>query len=170
MADYLALLVDIANASGGGVVEPGVTVTDCDDFEDNRILECALACGAVMIVSDGDDLLRLSPWRGCVIVTAAHFVGRTGHSTCPKALTTLEALRPAIVIANDSDLRFPTRLARQQVAVGVVNPSTNGLTGDLAGRPGDGIGRHWWYRLDANDIRSYQLAGTAGNYRRPPSW
>ena len=75
--DYLALLVDIADASGGGVVQPGVTVTDCDDFEDNRILECALACGAVMIVSDDDDLLRLSPWRGCVIVTAAEFVGRT---------------------------------------------------------------------------------------------
>ena len=75
--DYLALLVDIATASGGGVVEPGVSVTDCNDFEDNRILECALACGAVMFVSDDDDLLRLSPWRGCVVVTAAEFVGRT---------------------------------------------------------------------------------------------
>lgn len=77
MEDYLALLVDIADASGGRMVEPGVTVTDCDDFEDNRILECVLACGAVMIVSDDDDLLRLSPWRGCVIVTTAEFVGRT---------------------------------------------------------------------------------------------
>ena len=75
--DYLALLVDIGTASGGGVVEPGVVVTDCDDFEDNRILECALACGTVMIVSDDDDLVRLSPWRGCVIVTAAEFVNRT---------------------------------------------------------------------------------------------
>lgn len=72
--DYLALLVDISIASGGGVVEPGVTVTD---FEDNRTLECALACGAVLIVSDNDDLLRLSPWRGCVIVTAAELVNRT---------------------------------------------------------------------------------------------
>lgn len=52
----------------------GVVVTDCDDFEDNRILEGALACGAVMIVSDHDELLRLWPWRGCVIVTAAEFV------------------------------------------------------------------------------------------------
>ena len=75
--NYLALLVDIGTASGGGVVEPGVVVTDCDDFEDNRILECALACGTVMIVSDDDDLVRLSPWRGCVIVTAAEFVSRT---------------------------------------------------------------------------------------------
>ncbi|MDE0168539.1 MAG: hypothetical protein OXS29_03365 [bacterium] len=63
--DCLALLVDIADASGRGVVETGVTVTDCDDFEHNRAPECALACDAVMIVSDDDDLVRLS-WRGCV--------------------------------------------------------------------------------------------------------
>ena len=74
---YVALLVDIANASDGGVVEPQVVVTDCYDYEDNRILECALACGAVLIVTDDDDLLRLSPWRGTVILTAAEFVGRT---------------------------------------------------------------------------------------------
>ena len=74
---YVGLLVDIATVSGGGVIEPVVTVAECDDFEDNRILECALACGAVLIVSDDDDLLRLSPWRGTVIVTATEFVGRT---------------------------------------------------------------------------------------------
>ena len=74
---YVALLLDIAEASGGGMVEPAVTVTDCEDFEDNRILECALACGALLIVTDDDDLLRLSPWRGTPIVTATEFVGRT---------------------------------------------------------------------------------------------
>jgi len=76
----------------------------------------------------------------------------------------------AIVISNDSDLRFPIRLARQRVPVGVVNPSTTRLAGDLAGRRGDGVGGHWWYQLEANDFRSCQLAGTVGNYRRPPSW
>ncbi|MCY4368963.1 MAG: NYN domain-containing protein [bacterium] len=73
----------------------------------------------------------------------------------------------AIVISNDSDLRFPIRLARQRVPVGVVNSSTNRLAGDLAGGPGDGVGGHWWYRLEANDFRSCQLAETVGNYRRP---
>ena len=76
----------------------------------------------------------------------------------------------AIVISNDSDLRFPIRLARQRVPVGVVNPSTSRLAGDLAGSRGDGVGGHWWYRLGANDFRSCQLAGTVGNYRRPPGW
>ena len=59
------------------MVVPAVTVTDCEDFEDNRILECALACGALLIVTDDDDLLRLFPWRGTPILTATEFVGRT---------------------------------------------------------------------------------------------
>ena len=41
---------------------------------------------------------------------------------------------------------------------------------DLAGRPGDGVGGHWWYRLEVNDFHACQLAGTVGNYRRPPRW
>ena len=76
----------------------------------------------------------------------------------------------AIVISNDSDLRFPIRLARQRVPVGVVNPSTNRLAGDLAGKPDDGVGGHWWYRLGADDFHSCQLAETAGKFRRPPRW
>ena len=76
----------------------------------------------------------------------------------------------AIVISNDSDLRFPIRLARQRVPVGVVNPSKSRLAGDLAGLPGEGVGGHWWYRLEANDFRSCQLAGTVGSFRRPPRW
>ena len=76
----------------------------------------------------------------------------------------------AVVISNDSDLRFPVRLARRRVPVGVVNPSTNRLAGDLAGKSGDGVGGHWWYRLQAGDFRSCQLAGTVGNYRCPPGW
>jgi len=63
-------------ASGGGLVEPAVTVSDCPDFEDNRILECALASGAVLIVSDDEHLLRLSPWRGIPIITSEAFVDR----------------------------------------------------------------------------------------------
>lgn len=75
--EYISLLVEIADASGGGVLEPGVSVTDCDDFEDNRILECALAAGSVLLVTNDDDLLSMSPWRGTPIVTAEEFVGRT---------------------------------------------------------------------------------------------
>jgi predicted nucleic acid-binding protein len=75
--EYMELLVEIADASGGGVVEPADTVTDCPDHEDNRILECAAASGSVLIVSDDTDLLSMSPWRGTPVVTSADFVKRT---------------------------------------------------------------------------------------------
>lgn len=73
---YVEVLDAIRAASGGDVIVPAVTVTDCADHEDNRILECALASGAGLIVTDDDHLLRLSPWRGIPIVTSLEFVGR----------------------------------------------------------------------------------------------
>ncbi len=73
---YLQVLREIAEASGGGVIEPATRVDDCPDFEDNRILELALASGAVLIVSDDGDLLTMSPWRGITVVTPGEFAGR----------------------------------------------------------------------------------------------
>lgn len=73
---YVEVLDAITAASGGAVVEPRVAVFDCPDHEDNRILECALASGAVLIVTNDDDLLRLSPWRGIPIITGEAFVAR----------------------------------------------------------------------------------------------
>ncbi|MGP3912289.1 hypothetical protein [Nonomuraea sp. 10N515B] len=40
----------------------------------------------------------------------------------------------AVVISNDSDLRFPIEQARQRVPVGLVNPSGNYLAGALRGQ------------------------------------
>ncbi len=75
--EYVELVVEIAEASGGGLIEPTEIVTDCPDYEDNRILECAAASGSLLIVSDDTDLTSISPWRGTPIVTAADFVKRT---------------------------------------------------------------------------------------------
>jgi predicted nucleic acid-binding protein len=75
--EYLDVILDIADASGGGIVAPQTPVSDCTDHEDNRILECALASGALMIVSNDSDLLSMSPWRGTPIVTAEEFATRT---------------------------------------------------------------------------------------------
>ena len=50
----------------------------------------------------------------------------------------------AIVISNDSDLRFPIQECRLRVPLGIVNPSSKRLAGDLAGRPTDGVGNHRW--------------------------
>ncbi|MGO9778296.1 MAG: NYN domain-containing protein [Streptosporangiaceae bacterium] len=76
----------------------------------------------------------------------------------------------AVVISNDSDLRFPLQQARLRVPVGVVNPSPSFLAGDLRGAPGDGAGRHWWVRLSCADLKSHQLPGQVGAYPRPEGW
>ena len=75
--EYIALLVDIARASGGDVVDPPRRVTDSADPEDDRVLDLALACEAAILVSDDHHLLDLSPWRGIPIVTAREFASRT---------------------------------------------------------------------------------------------
>jgi hypothetical protein len=46
----------------------------------------------------------------------------------------------AIVISNDSDLRFPVQAARERVPVGTVNPSPSYLAGALRGNASDGAG------------------------------
>jgi len=74
--DYLDVLVEIAERSAGGVVEPDEAVTDCDDHEDNRILELALASQAVLIVSNDSDLLHMTPWRGIPVVSPRDFAAR----------------------------------------------------------------------------------------------
>jgi len=80
------------------------------------------------------------------------------------------AIDGALVISNDSDLRFPVQQARLHVPVGVVNPSPNYLAGDLRGVSSAGVGRHWWTRLAAADLRAHQLPDPAGQYRRPHGW
>jgi hypothetical protein len=76
----------------------------------------------------------------------------------------------ALVISNDSDLRFPVQQARQHVPVGLINPSRNYLAGDLRGDPAGGAGRHWWARLSAADLRNHQRPEPVGAYRRPAGW
>jgi len=74
--EYLSVLVEIAEASGGGVLEPDEAVTDCPDYEDNRILELALAAQAVLIVSNDSDLLHMTPWRGIPVLSPRDFAAR----------------------------------------------------------------------------------------------
>lgn len=76
----------------------------------------------------------------------------------------------ALVVSNDSDLRFPVEQARLRVPVGVVNPSRNYLAGDLRGQADDGAGRHWWARLTPADLRRHQMPTPVGSYHRPSDW
>jgi len=75
-----------------------------------------------------------------------------------------------IVISNDSDLALPVRLARQHVPVGLINPSGRPLAGALKGLAADGVGHHWWRRLDTNDVMQSQLPDPVGGINRPATW
>lgn len=74
--EYAALLVEIADASGGDVIATDVRVSDCEDHEDNRILELALTAHADLVVSDDAHLTVMSPWRGVPIIRPREFAGR----------------------------------------------------------------------------------------------
>jgi predicted nucleic acid-binding protein len=71
--EYLQVLAEMAEASGGGITDPPQTVGDCPDWEDNRILDLAAAVGAFLIVSADTDLTSMSPWRGRPIIEPSQF-------------------------------------------------------------------------------------------------
>lgn len=68
----------------------------------------------------------------------------------------------AVVISNDSDLRFPIQQARKRVPVATVNPSPTYLAGALRGSETDGVGGHWWRQLTSEDFKRHQLPDPAG--------
>lgn len=74
--DYREILIEMADASGGGGLAPGRTVHDCPDHEDNLVLDLAAEVGALFVVSGDADLTSMSPWRGVPILRAREFVGR----------------------------------------------------------------------------------------------
>src|SRR5690625_680812 len=76
----------------------------------------------------------------------------------------------AIVISNDSDLRYPVAKARERIPVGIVNPRGGMTAGDLKAphRPGDGP--HWTRKLRPADFVRNQLPNPAGSYSKPPGW
>lgn len=73
---FVSLLVETASHSGGGVLDPPKTVTDCSDWEDNRILDLAAEIGALLIVSEDTDLTSMSPWRGTPILRPREFAAK----------------------------------------------------------------------------------------------
>jgi predicted nucleic acid-binding protein len=74
--DYLTILAEMADASGGGTLMPPRTVHDCRDHEDNLVLDLAAEVGALLVVSEDNYLTSMSPWRGVPILRAREFAGR----------------------------------------------------------------------------------------------
>jgi uncharacterized protein len=53
---------------------PRLTVADCADPVDNRVLECALETHAQVIVTGDNHLLKLHPYRGVSILKPKQFL------------------------------------------------------------------------------------------------
>jgi hypothetical protein len=123
-----------------------------------------------VMIQDG----RGSPVNGAVFMVSYASREEKGSDVNVAAHLLLDVLGGAVdgalVISNDSDLRFPVEQARLHVPVGVVNPSRNYLAGDLRGAATAGAGRHWWARLSVADLKSNQLPDPAGPYNRPAGW
>ncbi|MGE5828279.1 MAG: putative toxin-antitoxin system toxin component, PIN family [Micromonosporaceae bacterium] len=73
---YLGVLAEVADHSGGGIIDPPATVHDCRDYEDNRILDLAAEVGALLVVSGDTDLTSMSPWRGTPILRPLDFAAK----------------------------------------------------------------------------------------------
>lgn len=76
----------------------------------------------------------------------------------------------AVIISNDSDLKFPIAHARTKVPVALINPSSNYLAGALRGQASEGVGGHWWRQLTASDLHACQLATPIASHSRPAGW
>jgi hypothetical protein len=76
----------------------------------------------------------------------------------------------AVIISNDSDLRFPVSLTRTRVPVGMINPRNTYPAGDLRGKTSDGVGNHWWWHLSCWHYSAHQLPDPAAGYRKPQGW
>ena len=61
--EYVDALTELVETSGGAVLDPERQVFDVPDFEDNLVLDLAVACDALLVVSDDTDLTALSPWH-----------------------------------------------------------------------------------------------------------
>jgi putative PIN family toxin of toxin-antitoxin system len=56
------------------LIDPGERLKVCRDPDDDRVLECALAAGAEVIVSGDLDLLDLGAFRGTPIMSPRRFL------------------------------------------------------------------------------------------------
>jgi hypothetical protein len=103
--------------------------------------------------------------KGSDVNVAAHLLwdvlrGRPGQ----------QIVEAAVVISNDSDLKFPINQVRHLVPLGLINPSRNYTAGALSAPPGVGVGNHWWYQMTAADIYAAQLPDPTAGVPKPQPW
>ena len=67
-------IIELLTIYGEIVETEGVSVTVCEDPDDNMFLECAIASNSKIIVSGDKHLLRISGYRGIDVVKPRDFI------------------------------------------------------------------------------------------------
>ncbi|AOS92615.1 MULTISPECIES: NYN domain-containing protein [Mycobacterium] len=103
--------------------------------------------------------------KGSDVNVAAHLLldvlkGQPGH----------KPIEGAVVISNDTDLKFPIDQVRQLVPLGLVNPTRGYTATSLSAPATTGAGNHWWYQMADADFRACQLADPTGGVHKPLPW
>lgn len=118
--------------------------------------------------------VRPSSASGRVVMVPIAHTEEKGSDVNVACHLLLDALRGAIdaavVITNDSDLELPIKEARELIPVGTVNPTSGQIAGALRGSASDGVVRHFWRHLTADDFIQHQLPNPAGGYYKPAGW
>lgn len=118
--EYLAMLAEIAEASGGGITDPPQSVGDCPDS----------AAGAFLMVTADADLTAMWPWRGRSVIKRAQFASLEDASRRSRRAPALTGL--------PSDGESQTRIRPLSVSCALVL-CTSCAPGLVVSRTGEGI-------------------------------
>ncbi len=101
-------------------------------------------------------------WPDAVVSRVIYCTARIDSRSNPDGYRDQDIYLKALVERGSVDhIEYGNYVARTKKAL---------LAGALGGEATEGVGRHWWYRLTADDLRSSQLLPTVGSYLRPTGW
>ncbi|MBN2466736.1 MAG: putative toxin-antitoxin system toxin component, PIN family [Deltaproteobacteria bacterium] len=69
-------IIELMTIHGQLIDTEGFDVSVCDDPDDNKFMECAIAGNSEMIISGDKHLLRVSGYRGITVLKPREFVDR----------------------------------------------------------------------------------------------
>lgn len=75
-SDDISQIIDLVTIHGLFVDTRGVSIAVCDDPDDDKFIECAVAGNCKIIISGDKHLLNLSEYREIAILTPRDFVDR----------------------------------------------------------------------------------------------
>ena len=67
-------IIELVTIHGEFIDTEGIAVSECDDPDDNKFIECAIASNAKLIVSGDKHLLKISGFQGIAVCKPRDFI------------------------------------------------------------------------------------------------